>query len=552
VSSGWKEGIMSSRNSKKQLAVSAASLLVCAALFAGTTYAWFTDSASSGISQIKSGNLDLTMEYYDAASQSYVSAENVDLFDSSALWEPGYTQVVYLKLSNTGSLALDETFTLDVQTETAGTSVSGNSYKLSDVLQYAVFDYTYSADGNWQKTRDEIQALSSSALSTPYQDADICLQPGETKYAAVAVWMPASTGNEANPQTGSTPPSITLKLDAQAKQAQSESDSFGNDYDADAEYGSYVYVPGVTYTFDVNGEDVDLVKGDNGLFTNADDSSDKTVYLADADSWNAFASLTQTADGIKGNSTVVLANDIDLGGQTVEKAYSGNNRLTGTFDGGGHTISNGLVKRTSSYGAGLIADSVSCTVKNLTVENIQVATNGSAGYAPNIVGGLVAYNYGNSTFENIHIKNATIRGFGKTGGIVGMNGEPGSTVTFKNCSVENSTIIGTYDNGGLIGLSLGPVVLEGTNDTSTVTFQPLYSYDSYVDLEATVSCTEPYAASCPKNGYTVKGNYWDDAEDGYYWGGYDAYGWLYGDGSHDCQLANDTHLLANSEHPIGS
>jgi predicted ribosomally synthesized peptide with SipW-like signal peptide len=540
---------MSCRSSKKQLAVSAASLLVCAALFAGTTYAWFTDSASSGISSIKSGNLDLTMEYYDAATKSYVSAENVDLFDSSALWEPGYTQVVYLKLSNAGSLAFDETFTIDVQSETAGTSVSGNSYKLSDVLQYAVFDYTFSADGDWQKTRDEIQALSSSALNTPYQ-VTMPMQPSETKYVGVAVWMPASTGNDANPQTGSTPPSITLKLDAQAKQAQSESDSFGSDYDADAEYASKIYVTGKTYTFDINGQKVDLVKGDNGLFANADDSSDATVYLADADSWDALASLSQTADGLKGSSTVVLADDINLGGQVVEKAYSHANRLTGTFDGGGHTISNGTIKANNweieNYTVGLIADSVNCTVKNLTVENMTFGTGGTN----NVASGLVAYNYGNSTFENIHINNCYIQGFGKVGGIVGMSAQPGQTVTFRNCSVNNSSIVGAYNVGGFIGNAQGPVVLEGTNDSSGNKYY-YYTGLSYVNLDTTVTCEEPYNATCLQNGTAVKGNYWL-YNDQYLFGGFHSIGWLYGSNSHSCSLADQPYLLADSEHPIGS
>ena len=54
---------MNSKNTKRELVSSALAMLVCVALLIGTTFAWFTDTASTSVSKIQSGNLDVTLEY---------------------------------------------------------------------------------------------------------------------------------------------------------------------------------------------------------------------------------------------------------------------------------------------------------------------------------------------------------------------------------------------------------------------------------------------------------------------------------------------------------
>lgn len=83
------------------------SLILCFAMLVGTTFAWFTDSVSSANSIIQSGTLDVLLQYKSNWTDEWSSDDgNTKIFKKSALYEPGYTEVVYLKVSNVGSLAL--------------------------------------------------------------------------------------------------------------------------------------------------------------------------------------------------------------------------------------------------------------------------------------------------------------------------------------------------------------------------------------------------------------------------------------------------------------
>ena len=96
---------MKKNQTRRALLMSALSLLLCVSMLVGTTFAWFTDSVTSGRNTIVAGNLDVVLEYWDGDSYEEVKS-TTKLFDDAALWEPGYTEVAYLKVSNAGSLAL--------------------------------------------------------------------------------------------------------------------------------------------------------------------------------------------------------------------------------------------------------------------------------------------------------------------------------------------------------------------------------------------------------------------------------------------------------------
>lgn len=98
---------MTKKNSaKRSLAVSILALVLCFTMLLGTTYAWFTDSVTSAGNIIKSGKLDATMHYSDklltANSTEWQDAENSAVFTYDN-WEPGYTDVKYIKVTNAGS-----------------------------------------------------------------------------------------------------------------------------------------------------------------------------------------------------------------------------------------------------------------------------------------------------------------------------------------------------------------------------------------------------------------------------------------------------------------
>ena len=52
-----------SKSTKRALLTSALALLMCVTMLVGATFAWFTDTASTGVNKIQAGNLDIEVEY---------------------------------------------------------------------------------------------------------------------------------------------------------------------------------------------------------------------------------------------------------------------------------------------------------------------------------------------------------------------------------------------------------------------------------------------------------------------------------------------------------
>ena len=89
------------KQTKRALLLAVFTLIVCLGMLLGTTYAWFTDSVSSGSNVIQAGNLDLEVQYtLDGESWNNLDGAT-DLFQKG-LWEPGHTEVVALKIENKG------------------------------------------------------------------------------------------------------------------------------------------------------------------------------------------------------------------------------------------------------------------------------------------------------------------------------------------------------------------------------------------------------------------------------------------------------------------
>ncbi len=232
---------MTKSNSKKSLVASGLSLAVSAALLLGTTFAWFTDSVTSAGNKIQAGNLQVDLLMDKAGDGNYVSiadSDKGDIFSAAQggngyNWEPGMTQIVYLAVKNTGSLALNYNFILDVTDGNPG---------LADALDYAVLNGTTADDLKDAKTWEDIVAISTADVPTSGYVGDVVdgqttftpgriLEAKEMATFAMAVHMDEEAGNEY--QNGS----ITIDVNLVAKQAMSETDGFGNpNYDADADW----------------------------------------------------------------------------------------------------------------------------------------------------------------------------------------------------------------------------------------------------------------------------------------------------------------------------
>jgi predicted ribosomally synthesized peptide with SipW-like signal peptide len=98
--------VMKKQTTRRALVLCVLSFFVCVAMLVGTTFAWFTDSVTSGRNTIQSGNLDVALEYYDAENDAWVEVTSTTNAFGYDEWEPGFTKKVLFRVTNNGSLAL--------------------------------------------------------------------------------------------------------------------------------------------------------------------------------------------------------------------------------------------------------------------------------------------------------------------------------------------------------------------------------------------------------------------------------------------------------------
>ena len=225
---------------KRALLTSVMALVMCVVMLVGTTFAWFTDTASTGVNKIQAGNLDIEMEYKNNTTGGEFKPVDTDkkVFNEEALWEPGHVEYVVLKIRNAGTLTLKYKLGINIASETGSTNVFDKSFELSDYIKFGVVDDDLSG-----KTRDEMVAavtdgkLIKEGYSKESQlrtatDTNEALKNDET--VTLVVWMPTDVGNEANHKTDVAAPSIDLGIKVDATQYTYEKDSFDNTYDAGA------------------------------------------------------------------------------------------------------------------------------------------------------------------------------------------------------------------------------------------------------------------------------------------------------------------------------
>lgn len=227
---------MTQTKTKKALLMSVLSMVLCVAMLVGMTFAWFTDTASTGVNKIQAGNLDVELRYSTDMQTWKEATDQTKLFDDNALWEPGYTQIVYLKVVNKGNLALKyEAGFSKNYTSNRGKNVNGDWYRVDNYLKIGTAEtetaYTSREDA-WSAIAATEKTLAKDVMLT---NGWITLNPNaESKPFAVAIYMPTSVGNEAN-ASKYRPSSVSgLGIEVRATQATVENDSFGTTYDKNA------------------------------------------------------------------------------------------------------------------------------------------------------------------------------------------------------------------------------------------------------------------------------------------------------------------------------
>ena len=223
---------------KRALLTSVMALVMCVVMLVGTTFAWFTDTASTGVNKIQAGNLDVKLEYKNSEQTAFAETNtNTKVFKDGALWEPGHVEYVVLKISNAGNLALKYKLGINIANEVGSTNVYGNEFKLSDYIKFAVIE----GEANVADRTTLVAAaerVGSKLINEGYSKESHLDTKDANETVTLVVWMPTGVGNEANYKVaeGITAPSIDLGINVVATQYMHESDSFNNQYDKDAEY----------------------------------------------------------------------------------------------------------------------------------------------------------------------------------------------------------------------------------------------------------------------------------------------------------------------------
>ena len=181
-----------------------------------------------------------------------------------------------------------------------------------------------------------------------------------------------------------------------------------------------------------------------------------TVTSADG-----LMNIAELVNGGKSDINITLDTDIDLTGKDwtpIGTDYD--NSYTGTFDGGGHTIT-GLTVTTNDEYAGLFGylgnfGNAAATVKNVVMEGIQITCNHKSGYA----GGVAGFSWG--TIENCSVS-GSISGTVSVGGVVGVQRDHPIT----GCS-SSATVKGTINVGGVAGQTIFGATLTACYTTGNV------------------------------------------------------------------------------------
>lgn len=424
------------KTTKRALLSSVVAMLLCVAMLIGTTFAWFTDSASTAVNKIQAGTLKIQL----LAEDGITSLEGETLSWQKAaghtseevLWEPGCTyELQPIVIKNAGDLALKYRIAIS--------GIKGSA-KLNEAIEWTI-------NGNDLDNENHLTAGSYHTLT-------------------IKGHMKEDAGNE---YQGLSIDGIGIIV--YATQDTVEHDSTTDQYDATAEYDTAAVTAAelaAVMTPDSNGV-INLEK--NYIVT--DDWTSLTFSVSPVVingngytisglnkplvAGNAASDITINELTINASSIGIAANENGLGTAAFVSYMDAN--TSATFKKC-HLVNSSV---TGNERAAALVSFTSCstlTIEDCSVENCEIKAVGGAG-------GLVGYSSATTTVTNSSVKKTSvtateIRAAGKkpvAGGIIGtiqgattFTGVTATEVTVNNnCAISvESELIGRIENGGSI------------------------------------------------------------------------------------------------------
>lgn len=210
------------RNLRKY-AVLASIVLVMVWIFlvSDASLAWLTHTTPTDRNSFTVGEMDLKVEYQNQKMDDYAPmAEDSVVFDEEALYEPGYTQVVYFKIINDGNVPFDYQIEVNAIGHQDSVNVYGETLHLPRYLKFGII----TAEDRPALDRKIAQAEASLDVLDLYplgyrSDIRFHVAENEMEHAALIVCMPKEVGNEANYRKGEKSPAVYLGITVYAQQA---------------------------------------------------------------------------------------------------------------------------------------------------------------------------------------------------------------------------------------------------------------------------------------------------------------------------------------------
>ena len=202
---------------KIALVLSLCTLIAWGILGTGASLAWFTDTSPEINNIFHFADFDLDVYHQLTDGKWEEVTDKTELFDKNARYEPGYTQIVYLRVDNNGDCAFNFQTAVNVNGYVPAINVFGQPFNLQDHLRFGT---TSSATPEEMKSSVATRALAKTVAQVKphhYDPKPAMLQPGKSAYIALVLCMPEEVTNIAN-YRGDTPPTVELGITVRADQ----------------------------------------------------------------------------------------------------------------------------------------------------------------------------------------------------------------------------------------------------------------------------------------------------------------------------------------------